>query len=138
MNVSKKAQAWSIDLIIGLLVFIMIIMIFYTLVGSKDESTIRDYSEKAELVASRLYEEGLVDADTGIFNDEKFLELASEDYDSLKERLGIVGEFCLFVETNDDPPQIKFISSESGEIWTGIGSSELQIGDFQCGVQWTP
>ncbi|MFH1770750.1 MAG: hypothetical protein ABH828_04290, partial [archaeon] len=103
-----------------------------------DESTVEDYSEKAELVASRLYEEGLVDPDTGYFNDEKFLELASEDYGALKERLGIVGEFCLFVETNDEPPQIKFISSETGEVWTGIGSSELQIGDFQCGVQWTP
>ena len=138
MKSSKRGQAWSIDIIIGLLVFIMVIVIFYTLVASKDESTIEDYSEKAEIVASRLYEEGLVDADTGYFDDQKFLELANEDYDSLKERLGIVGEFCLFIETNDVPPQVKFISSGNGTIWTGIGSPELQIGDFQCGVEWTP
>ncbi|MFH1770310.1 MAG: hypothetical protein ABH828_02015, partial [archaeon] len=80
MKLSKRGQAWSIDIIIGLLVFMMIIIIFYTLVASRDESTVEDYSEKAELVASRLYEEGLVDPDTGYFNDEKFLELASEDY----------------------------------------------------------
>jgi len=99
---------------------------------------VQDYSNKADIIAGKLYEEGLVNTETGEFNDERFLEMANEDYEGLKDRLGIIGDFCLFIETNDNPPSIKFIASEDGEIWTGIGSADLSIGNFSCGTAWTP
>ncbi|MBC8500137.1 MAG: hypothetical protein ISS25_05000 [Nanoarchaeota archaeon] len=135
---SKKGQAWSIDLIIGLLVFVLILVIFYTLIGGEKESKVREFTGKADVVAERLFEEGLVDPVTGEFNDEKFLELAEEDYEGLKERLGIVGDFCLFIEgkTFDGRPYIKFILDDTSEGWTSIGSSDLDISDFQCGEKW--
>jgi len=132
----RKGQAWSVDLILGLLVFVLILITFYSLISGNRESKIVEFSDKADVLANRLFEEGLVNPDTGEFNEEKFLKLAEEDYDGLKERLGIVGDFCIFVETNQNPPQIKYILNESGVGWTSIGSDDLNISDINCGSRW--
>ena len=132
----RKAQAWSVDLIMAMLVFVLIIVVFYTLIGGERDSKIVDYSDKADLIAERLFAEGLVNPDTGEFNEDVFLKLAEEDYDGLKDRLGIIGDFCLFIETNENPSRVKFIINESGQGWSSIGSPDLNITDFQCGSKW--
>jgi len=137
-NHSKRGQAWSIDLIIGLLVFVLIVVIFYALLAGPKESKIKHLTDKADVTAQKLFEEGLVDPVTNEFDDEEFLRLAEEDYEGLRERLGIVGDFCLFLETNDDPPVLKIVVNGSYVGWTGIGSSLLNVSGFNCSQRWPP
>ncbi len=131
MRGGSKAQVWSIDLVIGLLVFALVGVILYSLIaGSNDESKISKYSEKAEALTNNLYRAGLVDPNSGEFNDAIYLELSQEDYEVLKTKLGVKGDFCLFVETTDTPPKLLVIHNK-----TGIGSSDFSIGGVKCGVE---
>ncbi|NQU99034.1 hypothetical protein HQ533_06255 [Candidatus Woesearchaeota archaeon] len=138
MRFSKKAQAWSIDLVIGLMVFVLIMVVFYSLIGGEKESTVEDFANKADYVAAKLFGMGLVNEDLGEFNDTVFLELSAEDYQTLKEDLGIAGDFCVFVETNDDPPQVKVIVNELGVGWISLGSPDLNVSGYNCGQEWPP
>ncbi|MBU0472193.1 MAG: hypothetical protein KKF65_06195, partial [Nanoarchaeota archaeon] len=124
---SRKAQAWSVDLVIGLLVFMLIMVIFYSLIGGEKESKVKDYSSKADYIAEKLYDKGLVDSKTGEFDENVFIELGDEDYQALKEELGIAGDFCVFIESNDNPPVIKVIVNEDNDGLTSLGSPDFNV-----------
>jgi hypothetical protein len=111
----------------------LIIVVFYTLLSGDSDSKAKSYADKGEVVAEKLIQEGIVDPETGDFNSERFIELANEDYEGLKERLGIVGDFCLFVESTDQNPSLRIITNKTGDGWTGIGSGKLNISGYQCG-----
>lgn len=139
LSTGRKGQAWSIDLIIGLLVFVLIIVIFYSLIGGEKESKARELTNKGDVVAERIFEEGLIDPVSNEFHEDIFFNLAAEDYEALRERLGVAGDFCLFLETNEYNSTVKFVVDEFGVVWTGIGSSEIEFADGSpCGSQWTP
>ncbi|MAG39186.1 hypothetical protein CMO90_03805 [Candidatus Woesearchaeota archaeon] len=127
---NKKGQVWSIDLIVGLLIFVLVIVIFYSLLGENKESKIVSYTKSADITTERLFDEGLVDENTGEFNETIFSELSEMNYDELKESLGISGDFCLFIETTDDPPKLLMINN-----LTGLGSSDFTISGYPCGEE---
>ncbi|MFC2136526.1 hypothetical protein ACFLTH_18075 [Bacteroidota bacterium] len=142
---SKHGQVWSVDLIIGILVFVMIMTVFFVLLSTEKDSKATEFSDKADLVADKFYEREIVDS-SGEFNREKFLEIADQySYEELKEELGIVGEFCLYLELEVADPSSPTgkrwatipITNSSGEGWLGIGSNDLNVSGYSCGTRWS-
>ena len=126
---SRKAQIFSTDLIIGLLIFVLIVVIFYFLLASKDQDKVVDYSQGADIVAGRLIEVGLIDPQTGELNQEVYDELSSMTYEEVREKLGVSGEFCLFLESTDSPPKLLILNNR-----TGIGNPDFIISNMSCGT----
>ncbi|MBU1202229.1 MAG: hypothetical protein KJ583_00095 [Nanoarchaeota archaeon] len=126
---NSKGQVWSIDLVIGLLVFALVLVIFYSLLTGERDSKISSYTNKAETVTQRMYEKGLVNPLSSEINEVVYTTLSEEEYENLKQELGIKGDFCLFIETTDNPPKLLIINNR-----TGIGSPRLSVGGFNCGA----
>ena len=126
---NSKGQVWSIDLVMGLLVFALIIVIFYSLLAGDSESKIDSYTTGADVLTQKMYDKGLVNSLTGEINEDKYINFSEQSYQDLKEELGVSGEFCLFVETNDNPPRLLIINN-----MTGIGSGDFYVGGFACGT----
>lgn len=126
----SKGQAWSIDLIIAVLIFGLIMVIFYTLITADSEPKIEQLNSKASALAEKIFNMGLVDQVTGELNDTVFVILSDKDYEELRGELGVVGDFCLFIETNDLPAQIMFIQNRSS-----IGSEDFNLSGYKCGYQ---
>ena len=130
MRNNSKGQAWSIDLVIGTLVFATVILVFYSVISGPSDDKVKDYSSEADRIMQKFMDEGLIDPVTGELNDQVYLELSQKDYQALKQEFGVgTGEFCMVIETVDDPPTYFFIHNRSG-----IGSPTLELADnISCG-----
>jgi len=126
---NKKGQIWSIDLIIGVLIFAAIgISIYAFLAGGSDNDKISRYTEEAEALTEKLIDMGLINRDTGEFNQTVYEQLTQMDYEDLKDELGVRGDFCLYLEFDDDNPRLLIFNNK-----TGLGSSDFVVGDLPCG-----
>ncbi|MBN2052041.1 hypothetical protein JW756_00900 [Candidatus Woesearchaeota archaeon] len=137
----RRGQVWSIDVLLAVVIFVSIILIFYVTMTSRQKPQLKDL----EIESSNLKIELEKNQDIGFLqnnqvNDTKFqmfISNATEDYDSLKEKLGIKGDFCMFYEDSDG-----FIvlirNNQSTNIsrmnLTGIGSPDLCVGGYKCGT----
>ena len=93
----RKAQAWSMDIIIGVVLFLVILVAVYALVVSSAP----DFRLRGDV--NKVY--GQLDAQSstlGIYlfdgnriSKEGIIALFGEDYDVLKAKLGIDGELCI-------------------------------------------
>jgi len=141
---ARKGQAWSIDLMIGVLVFLLAIGTIYSLMNSKiatDPEPLRIESEViATVLTSNTSNTLLQVADENQLSMENLMLLATEselDYDTLKEQLGVENEFCIYLQ--DEDGNIVYIEDPTapGPRYTGIGSgsSGLNISGTPCGEQ---
>ncbi len=129
----KKAQTWSLDVMIAVFIFIVVVIGFFYII---------DMSSKPD-EAEKLKDEGetvpdiLISSETGEnqsavmekkVDEGKIDELVEkiqtkEGYENLKKELGIEGEFYIHFE--DDDGNIIYIN-ESAET-VGIGSDQVNI-----------
>jgi len=129
----KKAQTWSLDVIIAIFIFIVVVIGFFYIIDMsskpneaeklKDEGeTVPDIlissetGENQSTVLEKRVDEGKID---------ELVEKSQtkEGYENLKKELGIEGEFYIHFE--DDEGNIIYIN-ESDET-VGIGSHEVTI-----------
>lgn len=101
VNAVKNAQSWSIDLIVGVIIFMLIIAIFYALLTSKSKPTLENLEDDTRSVVSKISAEegqsfGIIE--NGVINQEKFDELCDKDYEDVKAELGIKSDFCIYLE----------------------------------------
>ena len=123
----KTSQAWSIDIMIAIVVFIGTIFVFYSIIGSKQDSKPEDLQREASIVLENVVSE---DSDVGIMdgsvvNETKLQQLLGKDYDTIKEKMRVGSEFCIFLE--DENGNVIYISGEPG-----IGSNKINISDIPC------
>ena len=133
----KKAQTWSLDVMIAIFIFIVVVIGFFYII---------DMSSKPN-EAEKLKDEGetipdiLISSETGgnqsavlekKVDEEKIKELAEksknkEGYEDLKKELGIEGEFYIHFE--DDEGNIIYIYDDpiGDDDIVGIGSDEVEI-----------
>ena len=132
----KNAQSWSIDLIIGVIIFMLVIAIFYALLSSKHSSVVPGLDDDARLVTAKLSGNdisslGLIK--DGIVNQERYDELCDMPYDELKAELGVENDFCIYFEDADG--NVLPCGSSSPQR-AGIGNGkDIIIGDndIKCG-----
>lgn len=83
-----KAQVWSIDLVIGVLIFALIsVSIYAFLKTGGNDNKIKRYSEEAQSLTEKLIDMGLINRDTGEFNETVYQELTQMNYGDLRMNL---------------------------------------------------
>lgn len=124
----KKSQAWSIDLMLALVIFIGVIFIAYSILGpNKDENAknlVQDAGKVLDRISAKDSEISIVDGT--VVNETKLLEFLAEDYPDLKEKLRADSDFCIFLE--DEDGKVIYISSNK----PGIGSDKIKISNEPC------
>ena len=104
LSKSAKAQAWSLDLIVGVVIFILVVVVLYSVLSTEtsDEKKLREQADSVaakieEKVANPLGLPGLIVDDN--INESALLVLYenSTNYDEIKARMGIQNDFCILI-----------------------------------------
>ncbi len=133
----NRGQVWSIDVLLGVVIFISIILVFYVTIGSNQSRGVETLEADALNLKTGLeqnHDLGFLQED--IIDEaklENFINEAEINYNKTKEKLGIRGEFCIFFE--DENGNLILLQSNK----TGIGSTEsddsnkVMISGIPCG-----
>ena len=124
-------QTWSLDLILAVGIFILFIIAFYVILsGQSDEDVQEELEDTASDIVIRLDAEagpskaGIIK--DGKINETKLAELSEEDYEDLKQILGISNDFCIFLEDENG----RLIPINGSKM--GVGGSEITINGRPC------
>ena len=122
--VMRRAQIWSMDLAVGVIVFLLVIGIVFFFLNSQQERNRSRLRIESQLVADRLT--GLHDlsfVSQGQINESvlaKLVNMSETDYATLRSSLGLRDDFCvLFVDGQEN---IIFLSSHNA---SGFGNANL-------------
>lgn len=123
----KKSQAWSLDIILAVILFAGSFFLIYFLLKPQGESSIDILSREAELVSIQfLTESSLFNLTVdGKLNETKLQQLIG-DYSNIKSKIKVKGDFCIYLE--DQNGNIIYLANNV----TGIGSSKISIGNVTC------
>jgi len=121
----KSSQAWSLDIMLAIVIFIGTIFVFYAILSNNPKSSVDNLEDDAAKVLENIASE---DPDLGFIdgieiNQEKLQGLLLEDYEEIKKQLRVENDFCIFLE-DENGNVIKI-----DENFAGIGSSNIQIGE---------
>jgi hypothetical protein len=131
VNLIRKAQTWSIDILIAVFIFVAIFIMFTGIMTSMSESQSKDkLSERGEKITQILSTENPVAFLKGSSVDETKLKNIVGDYDALKDQFGY-DKFCMYFE--DQNGNIIPIENASGDKFYGAGNGEAIIGGTRCG-----
>ncbi|MBU1199115.1 MAG: hypothetical protein KKF46_03765 [Nanoarchaeota archaeon] len=126
-----RGQVWSVDVLLAVVIFVSIILVFYVTMGARQNKGLKDLESEAESLKIELeknHEIGFLQAD--VIDKTKFDAFVlnvSDNYEEIKNQLGIRGHFCIFFE--DAEGNIIMIGQK-----TGIGSPNVTVGGTPCGV----
>lgn len=135
-----RAQVWSIDVLLAVVIFISVILVFYVSMVSRQKPGLKELETQAQDLKTEF------EKDTGLgfitedeINQTKFnifIDNATIDYAGLKRQLGIQGEFCIFYEDADGNLTMIRVGDKTGVI--SVGNPEILINGIPCGqnVTW--
>jgi len=130
----ERGQVWSVDVLLALIIFISVILIFYTTMVVRHKPGIETLGDQAAELKIELEQnnelafirEDVVDEER--FN--AFVNNVTQNYSAIKKKLGIKGDFCIFYE--DAEGNIVVVSNNK----TSIGNPEVYITDgTPCGSE---
>jgi len=129
----KKAQTWSLDVIIAIFIFIVVIIgFFYIIDMSSKPNEAEKLKDEGEAVPDILISSETGENQSAVLekkvDEGKIDELVEksqtpEGYEELKKELGIEGDFYIHFE--DDEGNIIYINESDDTV--GIGSDEVTI-----------
>ncbi len=125
---NTKSQTWSLDLMLGVAIFLALAVIFvFLLFTQTDEFLLREDADKIySQFDLRTNPDGLGLFEGGSISREALEKLFIEtQYDQIRNELGITGEFCIVLVDNTDGlikigDKYGFGSGEDIEISEGI------------------
>ena len=128
MKINPKAQTWSVDIILAVIVFMGAFFIFYTLLYGNSSTKAGNLNEEASIVIKQVSsgDSSLRILNKNEINITKINELKNLSYDELKQRLRVEGDFCIYVE--DENGNIVLLNNS----YKGIGSSSINISGTPC------
>ena len=124
----KKSQSWSVDIALGVIVFMAAFFIFYSLLSTNPNTKASNLKEEASIIIKQF---GSGDAsiriiDNNEVNTSKVNELKNISYDELKRRLRIESDFCIYFE--DDKGYIMIINNS----YRGVGAPNINLSGAPC------
>ena len=127
-QINQKSQSWSIDLALGVIVFMAAFFIFYSLLNENPNTKQSNLKEDASAVIKQVSSpnDALSIVANNQFNDSKAGELKNLAYNDLKKRLRIEGDFCIYLE--DENGNVILINNS----YKGIGSPNINISNNPC------
>ena len=125
----KTSQAWSMDIMIAIVLFIGTIFVFYSVLSAKQSPKTDELQDDASIVLESIVSE---DSDIGILNgaevnETKLEELLGMEYSEIKKKMRVENEFCIFLE--DEEGNVIYITQDQ----PGIGSDEISVSEVPCG-----
>jgi len=138
----ERGQVWSVDVLLAVVIFISVILIFYVTMTPKEKPRLKDLESEAKDLKIELeqnHELGFINADE--IDEEKlnaFIENATPaNYQALKQKLGIKGDFCIFYE--DAEGHIILIRTGDNTGVGSVGSPDVLINNVRCGenITWS-
>ncbi len=127
----RKSQTWSTDAIIATVVFLVIIITFFSVLTGKAQSErVKELAEEGSKIPDLLtsYDNSSIAFIKGtVVDPDKLDEFAKMDYEDLKGQFGLQGDFCIHFE--DEDGNIVFIG-EAKKV--GIGSPRVTISGIAC------
>jgi len=128
IRISLKAQAWSLDIALGIVIFMGAFFIFYAMVSESQNTKIKALQgqalDVAKQVASQSSSVGVINQNE--INESKLDELKNLSYDELKRRLRVEGDVCIYIE--DEKGNLVLISNK----YKGIGSPNINLSGTPC------
>lgn len=139
-----RAQAWSMDLVIGVVIFLLVVGLFFVLFRTSSAADTTDLKVASEVIATKLVTSPTLGIVTGNQIDKTrvqalFARLGQPNgYQTVKDEFGIRSEFCIYLE--DEQGNLVNITN-STHTMAGIGSnsSGLNVSGTPCGIvaQWS-
>ena len=128
VNIKLKAQSWSIDVVLGIIIFMVAFFIFYSILNSNPNATASNLKEQASIIIKQTTAEGSAVAiiDNQELNITKFSQLKNLSYDELKRTLRVEGDFCIYLE--DEQGNILLVNNS----YRGIGSPNINLSGAPC------
>ena len=125
---NRKSQAWSVDVILAVVIFMGSFFIYYALANSSPDSEVAGLKADANSVIKQVSNEGntLSVVSQQEINITKIGELKNLNYDDLKSQLRVDGDFCIYIE--DEKGNLVMIN----ESYRGIGSPNINISGGPC------
>lgn len=135
-----RGQLFSMDLVIGVLIFLLASGVIYSIFISKSQEDVATYRVQSEVIATKLTSESSLQvAPKNQLDMDAMAGLAlsaNTDYAELKEQLGVKDDFCIYLQ--DEEGNLIYITNDSGTRYPGIGSGsqdvQLTEWDIPCGV----
>ena len=126
--INPKAQSWSIDLALGVIVFMVAFFIFYSALNENPNTKESNLKEDASAVIKEVSSSNgaLSIVANNQINESKAGELKNLGYSSLKKRLRVDGDFCIYLE--DEKGNVVLINNS----YRGIGSPNMNISNAPC------
>ncbi|MBI2542522.1 hypothetical protein HYV80_07500 [Candidatus Woesearchaeota archaeon] len=124
----KKSQSWSLDIVLGVIIFSAAFFIFYSLIDADSGTKAQNLKEEASSVTKQVasQEAPLRVVDKNEINITKLNELKNLSYADLKRRMRVEGDFCIYLE--DDEGNLVLINNS----YRGIGSPTINLSGTPC------
>ena len=138
----SRGQAWSMDLIFGVLIVMLAIGIVYAMLANRSGKDLEPLRIESEVIATKLASDPQfnVAADNRL-NMTRIGELAANatrdasefSYENIRTTLGVKSEFCVYIQ--DEQGNLYYIRGADGKNYTGIGSAsgEMNLSGTPCG-----
>ena len=125
---NKYSQAWSIDVMLAIVIFITTIFLFFVFLNPTQKSDVGELRDEASIVLKDIESAGsdLGIVDGAIINETKLQELLGKDYQEIKKSLRIKNDFCIYFE--DENGNIIYIEQNR----PGVGSGTINISNVPC------
>lgn len=127
-RINQKAQSWSIDVALGVVIFMGAFLIVYTLLSANPNTKVSTLTDEASLVNKQFSSDTQIKIiSNNEVNISKLLELKNISYDELKRMLRIEGDFCIYFE--DEKGNLVLINNS----YRGVGASSINLSGVPCG-----
>ena len=128
MPINQKAQSWSVDVILGSIVFIAAFFAFYALLNAGTAPTVNDLKSDASIVVKEVASQDTPFriVDNNEVNISRLVDLKNYTYSDLKRKMRIGSDFCIYFE------------NENGDVilinntYKGIGSPNINLSGTPC------
>ena len=124
----SKAQSWSVDIILGVIIFMAAFFVFYALLKPDQRDDVKNLEGEASKVIEEVTSQdallGIIDSNQ--INESKLHELKNISYEELKSRLRVEGDICIYFE--DENGNLVLINNS----YVGIGSSKINLSSIPC------
>ncbi len=136
--IMRKAQTWSLDIMIAILIFIVVVISFFYVINiSSEETDTSKLKQEAESIPERIISPNRTEDKTspdafetssgGTIIDDKYIRTLAEKskteegYEEIRKELGIKGDFYIHFE--DEQGNLIYIDDENDI--AGIGYYDL-------------
>lgn len=132
-----KAQAWSMDVTLAVIIFIAAFFVIYGIITSKAPGDISELQAEAEKISKEATSENssLSLMTNEVLNETKIQELLGKDYSEIKRKLRLERDFCIYFEDEEGNLIIIQNTEDPDKFLVGVGSPDITVVQKKCG-QW--